>query len=299
IREEKTLNNYNSSRRDFIKSAVFGSAGVSLIPLLNINPFVKTLKKRNLNFHLKEYIKLGIATYSLRKFSRDEAIKMIKECRVPYVCIKSFHLPYNDTPEELNAGRLAFEKAGLKIVGGGVIYLKENNDESIKKYFDYAKTCGMPLMVIGPVPETLPRIEKFVKKYNIKVAIHNHGPEDPYFPGPADILKAINGMDPRVGVCIDVGHTARTGVDVVKSIAETGERLLDMHIKDLKDLKDKNSQCAVGEGKMPIPEIFKTLKKINYKGYVNLEYEINPDNPLSGMKESFAYMRGVLAGLGY
>ena len=155
----------------------------------------------------------------------------------------------------------------------------------------------MPLMVIAPTPQTLPGIEKFVKEYDIKVAIHNHGPEDPYFPGPKDALKVIDGMDPRVGVCLDVGHTTRTGVDIIDAISETGERLLDVHIKDLKDLMDKNSQCAVGEGKMPIPEIFKKLCEMKYPGYVNLEYEINPDNPLPGMKESFAYMRGVIAGL--
>ena len=30
---------------------------------------------------------------------------------------------------------------------------------------------------------------------------------------------------------------------------------------------------------------------------IHLKYEIDADNPLPGMKQSFAYMRGVLAGL--
>ncbi|MGH7599936.1 MAG: sugar phosphate isomerase/epimerase family protein, partial [bacterium] len=161
----------------------------------------------------------------------------------------------------------------------------------------YGKSSGMPLLVIAPKPEILPRLEKFVKQYDVKVAIHNHGPEDKYFPAPKDALKLIKNLDARVGLCVDVGHTTRTGADVVQEIAEAGNRVLDMHIKDLKDLMVKESQCIVGEGAMPIPEIFAQLQKMKYAGYANLEYEIDKDNPLPGMKQSFAYMRGVLAGL--
>jgi sugar phosphate isomerase/epimerase len=143
----------------------------------------------------------------------------------------------------------------------------------------------------------LPRIEKFVKQYDIKLAIHNHGPGDENFPSPYDALKAVKGMDPRMGLCIDVGHTVRTGTDVVRAVADAGPRLLDMHAKDLRDLRVAESQCIVGEGKIPIAEILRQLEAMRYAGCVNLEYEIEPDNPMPGMKQSFAYMRGVVAGL--
>ena len=242
-------------------------------------------------------IRLGVASYSLRKLSRAQAIAAIRELKTPYVNVKEFHLPYKSTPDELTAGRKEFDAAGLQIMGGGTIALNEDTDDDIGKYFEYAKLCGMPLMVIAPTPQTMPRVERFVKQYNIRVAVHNHGPEDKYFPAPQDALKVVKNMDPRVGLCVDVGHTARTGVDVVKSLAEAGPRLLDMHIKDLRSLSDKDSQCRVGEGAMPIPAIFKQLNKMNYQGTVNLEYEIDADTPLPGMVQSFAYMRGVIAGL--
>lgn len=242
-------------------------------------------------------IKLGVASYSLRKFDRSAAIAMIKEIGTPYVNIKSFHLPYESTPEEVATARREFEEAGLTIIGGGTITLKKDDDDDMRRYFEYAQRAGMPLMVIAPTPETLPRIEKFVKEYDIKVAIHNHGPEDKYFPAPADALKLIKDMDPRVGLCVDVGHTVRTGTDIVEALAEAGDRVLDIHIKDLADLMDKGSQVAVGEGKMPIAAIFRQLKKMKYTGYVNLEYEINAEDPLPGMKASFANMRKVLAEL--
>lgn len=241
--------------------------------------------------------RLGVATYSLRKLSRPEAIAAIQAIGTPWVNVKSFHLPEDATPEELAAGRKEFEDAGLTLVGGGTITLVKDDDESIGTAFEYARNCGFPLIVIAPRPENLARIETFVKRYDIQVAIHNHGPEDKYFPGPRDIVPLIRDMDPRVGVCVDVGHTARTGVDVVQAIADAGERVLDLHMKDLRDLGSRDSQCIVGEGRMPVAGIFEQLAKMGYTGCVNLEYEIDADDPLPGMVRSFAYMRGVEDGL--
>jgi sugar phosphate isomerase/epimerase len=178
-----------------------------------------------------------------------------------------------------------------------MITFETDTDEGVRKYFEYAKAAGMPVIVATCKPGMLPRIEKFVKQYDIKLAIHNHGPEDENFPSPYDVLKAVRGMDSRMGLCMDIGHTVRTGTDPVRAAADAGPRLLDMHAKDLRDLRDKESQCIVGEGKIPIAALFRQLEAMRYTGYVNLEYEIEPDNPMPGMKQSFAYMRGVLAGL--
>ena len=230
--------------------------------------------------------------------TRTDAIAAILALRSQYVSIKSFHLPYESTPEELAASRREFEDAGLTIVGGGVITLQQDDDDDVRTYFEYAKAAGMPLMVIAPTPTTLPRIERFAREYDIKVAIHNHGPEDQYFPGPREALPIIGDMDPRVGLCVDLGHTTRTGVDIVEALAEAGDRVLDIHVKDLRDLMARESQCIVGEGAMPMPAIFRQLAAMRYSGYVNLEYEIDAENPLPGMQQSFAHMRGVLAGLG-
>ena len=239
-------------------------------------------------------VKLGVASYSLRKLPRTDAIEAIRELETPYVNIKSFHLPYETSAEERAAGRAEFENAGLRIVGGGTIYLEEEDDDHVRFHFDYARACGMPLMVIGTTAANLPRIERFVKEYDIAIAVHNHGPEDDHFPGPQDVLPHIRNMDPRVGLCVDVGHTARTGIDVVEVLNHSGDRVLDMHMKDLRDLMVKESQCIVGEGAMPVEGIFDQLTKMNYKGYVNLEYEIDADNPLPGMKQSFTNMRQLL-----
>lgn len=277
-----------NTRRRFLHSSAAIAAGAALWPTVSTGaPALRNASS----------IQLGVASYSLRKFTRPQAIAMVKELGISHINIKSFHLEHELSPEQLKSGRREFEDAGLKIVGGGTITIHEDTDDYVRGVFEYAKNAGMPLIVIAPKPEIVPRIERFVKEYNIKAAIHNHGPEDQYFPGPRDVVAIVKDMDPRIGCCVDIGHTTRTGVDVVEAIREAGPRVLDMHVKDLRDLMDRDSQCAVGEGKMPIVGIFKQLMSMNYAGYVNLEYEIFADDPLPGMKQSFSYMRGVIDAL--
>jgi len=241
--------------------------------------------------------KLGIATYSLRKFPRAQAIAMLKQMKVKYVNIKDFHLPMNASPEEIRAGRKEFEDAGFIIEGGGNITFSKDDEQDIRKNFEYAKLAGMPIIVCAPTHATLPKMEKYAKEYNIKIAVHNHGPEDKHFPTPQSVLDVVKNMDPRMGLCIDCGHTSRTGVDVVESIKVAGPRLHSMHVKDLADAKVKESQCDVGDGVLPIVGIFKQLHRMNYTGGVMLEYEINENDPMMGIEKSLSYMRGVMAGL--
>jgi len=244
-------------------------------------------------------LKLGVASYSFREFQRRMAIDGTKKLGVKYINIKDFHLPLTATKEEIARARGEFAKAGLTILGGGNVSFQKADEDDIRAKFEYAKAAGMPVIVCAPTHETLPKMEKYVKEYNIKIAIHNHGPEDKHFPTPQSVLDAVKGMDQRCGLCIDVGHTVRTGVDVVETIRLAGGRLHDMHIKDLRDLMNKDSQVPVGDGKMPIPAIFRELLKMNYQGGVMLEYEVDATDPMPGMAKSFSYMRGVLAGMTY
>lgn len=153
------------------------------------------------------------------------------------------------------------------------------------------------MMICAPSHDTLDEVEALVKEFNIKTAIHNHGPEDDHFPTPRVALEALMNRDRRMGLCVDVGHTSRAGDDPVEWIRRAGPKLLDVHIKDLADLMDARSECPVGDGAMPIVSIFRTLREMNYQGGVMLEYELDPTDPLPGMVKSMAYMRGVLDGL--
>jgi sugar phosphate isomerase/epimerase len=241
--------------------------------------------------------RLGVATYSLRGFPRPQAIEMLKTLDVDTVSLKEFHAKIKGDPAEWAQARKDLDAVGIKVVSVGNITMTKDDDEEIEINFKYAQVMGATGIVCAPNIQTLPRIEKFVKKYNIKAMIHNHGPEDKNFPSPKSVFDAVKNMDPRMGLCIDIGHTVRAGASVLDSIELAGSRLLDFHIKDLKNLNERDSQCEVGDGAIPIAAIFKLLKKKKYTGNANLEYEINLKNPLPGMVKSFAYMRGVLAGM--
>jgi len=243
-------------------------------------------------------VKLGIASYTFRKFDAARLIEFMKQLRTPYLNVKDIHLPMGSAAE-VKAHADAYRAAGLTLTAAGTIYFTKDEDADVEAKFEYCKAAGISLIVGAPTHATLARVERFAKRYDIRVGIHNHGPEDKEWPSPLDVLKAVGSMDARLGCCIDVGHTMRAGVDVVEAIRKAGPRLFDLHLKDLAKSDAKDSQVAVGEGVMPIRAIFEELIRMRYAGYADLEYEIKEEDPMPGVMESFAYMRGVLAGLGY
>jgi sugar phosphate isomerase/epimerase len=245
-------------------------------------------------------IHLGLASYTFRNFTRAQLLGCMKQLNLTDLNCKDVkdHLPMNPA---LEAQALAdYAAAGIKLHAAGTISFSKDDDDDIRSKFEYCKRAGINVIVAGdPAPTTLPRIEKFVKEYDIRFAIHNHGPEDKLWPSPLTVLAAVKNMDPRMGSCIDVGHASRAGADVVAAIHEVGPRLFDMHIKDLADYRSIDSQVDVGDGIIPISGIFEALIAIRYKGFVDLEYEIHADDPMPGVIKSYGYMRGVLAGMGY
>jgi len=282
------------SRRSFVQSGALFAAACAAS---NATPSVAEPKPAS---GKPSPIHLGLASYTFRNFSRALMIDFMKQLNVADLNAKDAkdHLPTN--PDDEKKAVEDYNAAGIKLHAAGAIYFPKDEDDDIRAKFDYCKRAGIGVIVAGdPTPATLPRVEKFVKEYDIRIAIHNHGPEDKVWPSPLDILKLVKNLDPRIGCCIDVGHTVRAGTDVVEAIHEVGPRLFNMHMKDLTDFKSKESQVAVGRGIMPVREIFEALIATKYKGFVDLEYEIHGDDPMPGVIESFAYMRGVLTGLGY
>jgi sugar phosphate isomerase/epimerase len=281
------------SRRNFVRSSALVTAAVAA-PTSTLPVLEKTSVNEASPIHL------GLASYTLRNFTRAQMIAFLKQLNVSTLNLKDIkdHLPSDAQAE--SAALADYAAAGLQLHAAGTIYFEKDDDADIRSKFEYCKRAAIPVIVAGdPTPQNLPRIEKFVKEYDIRFAIHNHGPEDKLWHSPLDVLNAVKNMDPRIGCCIDVGHTVRAGTDVVQAIHQAGPRLFNVHMKDLTNFGDKESQVAVGEGIMPVPQIFQVLTAINYKGFVDLEYEIHPDDPLPGMISSFAYMRGVLAALGH
>jgi len=287
-------NIYEFNRRRFVQAGVLTAASlaVSSARTIALEPRAASGKPSP--------IKLGLASYTFRNFSRAQLIAYMKQLNLTELNAKDVkdHLPAD--PQGEAAALADYSANGIKLHAIGAVYFRKNEDEDVRAQFEYAKRAGIGVIVAGdPTPETLPRIEKFVREYDIRIAIHNHGPEDKVWPSPMNVLKAVEGMDPRMGCCIDVGHCVRAGTDVVEAVRAAGPRLFNMHMKDLTNFTDKDSQVAVGDGKLPFREIFEALIAIRYPGFVDLEYEVHADDPMPGVIASFAYMRGVLAGMGY
>lgn len=241
-------------------------------------------------------LKLGLASYSARNFTLDQCLEMAKALGVKHLNFKDVHIPRTDPPDAIKAARAKVEAAGFTITGGGTITFR-NDEAAIRRDFEYARLAGMPLIVAAPSTDSLDAVEKVAKEFKIRVAIHNHGPEDKFFPSPYDAYKAIKARDPLMGLCIDIGHAWRAGADPAKAVLDLRDRVYDMHVKDLADLKQRDSQVIVGKGAIDFPALFRALVAIKFQGNVALEYEIDAKDPLPGMLQSVAYMRGVLAGI--
>ena len=285
------MTNKEQSRRQFIKIASISTAA-SLTGARNSLGQVRGSAPRQA---AKQRFKLGLASYTLRKFNLDDTLAMTKRVGLKYICFKSFHLPLDSTPAQIRSVLAKVKEAGLILYGGGVIYMR--NQDQVHQAFDYAKAAGMKVIVGVPMPELLPLVDKKVKEYDIKVAIHNHGPGDKVYPTPASAYEKIKDLDSRIGLCNDIGHTIRAGSDPAVSARKFADRLLDVHIKDVSEATPKGHGLEIGRGVIDIPKFLKMLVKIKYSGIVSFEYEKDADDPMAGLAESVGYVRGVLAAI--
>ncbi|MDT8300681.1 MAG: sugar phosphate isomerase/epimerase family protein [Sedimentisphaerales bacterium] len=276
------------TRRQFIKIASIGAA-VSLTGARSSLGQVRGVQAG------KQQFKLGLASYTLRKFNLDDTLAITKRVGLRYICFKSMHLPLDSTPAQIRSVVAKVKEAGLILYGGGVIYMR--NQDQVHQAFDYAKAAGMKVIVGVPMPELLPLVDKKVKEYDIKVAIHNHGPGDKVYPTPASVYERVKDLDKRIGLCNDIGHTKRIGSDPAISAKKFADRLLDVHIKDVSEATAQGNGVEIGRGVIDIPEFLKMLVRIKYSGIVSFEYEKDADDPIAGLAESVGYIRGVLAAI--
>jgi sugar phosphate isomerase/epimerase len=281
------------NRRRFLQAGLIGS-GAAVTTLAIPRPALGAVTKEVRD--PLDGLKLGIASYTFRKFTLEQAIDMTKKLGLNYINLKDVHLPLKSTPEECHAAGEKVRSAGLILMGGGVIYMK-NDAAQIRSIFEYAKNAGMPTIVCSPDPDALDEVEKRAKEYDLRIAIHNHGPTDTKYPSPLDVLKLIQDRDARMGICMDVGHTVRINQDPVPVIKKCAPRLYDFHIKDETQATKDGKPTEVGRGVIDIVAVLQALLKVKFKGHLGLEYEAHADDPFPGALESIAYIRGILAAL--
>ncbi|MFW5755779.1 MAG: TIM barrel protein [Tangfeifania sp.] len=276
-----------TNRRNFLKAAGIGLAATTLPTLAGAAGPSSVRRKNKFDFQL------GIASYSLRNFNREQALDMTVRCGVERICFKSMHLPLDSGKAEIEKAVADCKEKGVALYSGGVIYMKNNAE--VDQAFEYAKMAGMDMIVGVPNHELLSYVEGKVKDYDIKLAIHNHGPGDDLYPSAESAYNLIKNMDKRMGLCIDIGHTKRIDRNPEQDVIDFFDRVHDIHIKDVTAAKAEGTTCIVGRGVIDIPSFLETVVKMDYKGTIALEYEADVNDPLPGMMESFGYTKGVLA----
>ena len=240
-------------------------------------------------------LSLGLASYTFKDFPLDQTLAMTARVGLKYVCLKSFHLALNATPEQIAQAVAKVKAAGLDLYGGGVIYMAKPAE--VEQAFAYAKAAGMKTIVGVPHPDVLPLVNQKVQQDDICVAIHNHGPGDKLYPTSEVAYERIKTLDRRIGLCMDIGHTLRAGADPVRDARRFADRLLDIHIKDVTAATPAGKTVEIGRGVIDIPGFLRALLETGFSGVCSFEFEKDPKDPLAGLAESVGYVRGVLAAL--
>jgi sugar phosphate isomerase/epimerase len=275
------------SRRQFLKLAGTGVLAAGTSSLFAYPNMPVSVDKA------KNTFTIGMAGYTFLRFDVEKTIEIMKRVGVTNLSLKDFHMPMNSSQEKINSVLGKFKSAGLNVYTVGVIYMKTK--ESVDQAFEYAKMAGVKMIVGAPNYELLPYVEEKIKSYDFKLAIHNHGPDNPLFPNATDIWNHIKDLDSRIGICIDIGHTTRDGQDPSVDIMKYKSRIYDIHIKDVDKATKEGKTVEMGRGIIDIPKVIATLRKIKYSGSCSLEFEKDMTDPLAGIAESIGYFKGVMA----
>ncbi|HVG14876.1 MAG TPA: sugar phosphate isomerase/epimerase [Chitinophagaceae bacterium] len=279
------------SRRQAIKSGLVAAIGTALVKSTAASPFEKGATP--FDEQAWQDFKVGIASYTFRKLSLDDTIKAMQRLGLKYISVKDFHLALTSSAAERTTAMQKLKAAGITPMSCGNITM-QNDEKDIRRAFQYAKDCDMPVIVCSPHPDSMPILDKLVKEFDIKLAIHNHGPEDKRFPSPYDVMKVIKGYDQRIGLCIDVGHTARAKVNPAEAIVKCKERLYDLHFKDINTTEANGKTIEAGRGVLDLPSIVRAMQKIKYPYLVSIEFEEWADDPIPSVAETVGYARGLM-----
>lgn len=239
-----------------------------------------------------ENFKVGMAGYTFVNFDLDKTLDIMQKCDVKYLCIKDFHLPLSSSDIQIEEFHQKLSAKGVTGYAVGPIYMK--TEEEVDNAFEYAKRVGVKLIVGVPNYELLPYVDKKVKEYDFKYAIHLHGPDMALYPDADDVWENVKDLDPRIGMCLDIGHDRRNGKDPIEDLEKYISRVFDIHLKDVTGATKAGYSVEVGRGILDIPGFVRMLRKTGYDGVCSLEHERNMKDPFLGIAESIGYFRGVI-----
>ncbi len=237
---------------------------------------------------------LGIQMYSLRNFPIDQALDMVKALGLTRVEFYPQMLPVTDDAARIAAFKKNLADRGLTLSGYGVNGFGKNFEAS-RKVFEFAKAIGTSIILADPTPESFPNLDELVKEFDMRIAIHNHGPKHRYNKV-LDVVSAIEKYDQRIGACADLGHYLRSGERPIDVIRALEGRLYGIHLKDHAEMKEKAKGVILGKGLIDVPAVMEALVAVKFPadGSLSLEYEENAKDPMADLKECVAAARAAL-----
>lgn len=276
-----------TTRRNFIRLAGIGAVTASM-------PAIPSLASAaTLPLQSKELFELGVAGYSFfgYKDDIDKDIEILKAVNIKYITLKDFQLPYNCTKEQADLIMGKFRAAGIEPYGLGVIDMR--NEKEVDEAIAYASRASIKMIIGAPRANVLQYLENKIKSTDIRVAIHNHGPEDKTFPDIDSIYEKIKNMDKKMGICLDIGHSYRCGHNPSEMLLKYQDRIFDMHFKDVDKPVLEGKTVVNGRGGIDFISYVKAVRKAKYSGKISLEFELKV--PDMGIAESLGHFRGVLS----
>ncbi|MEP7317935.1 MAG: sugar phosphate isomerase/epimerase family protein [Panacibacter sp.] len=239
--------------------------------------------------------KLGIQLWTFNTSSLYTAIKKADSCNVKYVEAFPFQQLSDEGPAVFGPPMTADErkklkeflrKKGIAIAAVGVFSATSVKDW--KEFFEFAADMKIPMITAEPERNQLNDVNRLAATYNIKVAIHDHPIPDIYW-HPDSVLLAIKGR-PNLGVCADIGHWVRNGLNVVDCLKKCSGRIFELHLKDVAEFGNTQApDVLLGEGVCNIPAVLQELKSQDFKGLFAIEYEEHPNNNMKDIKQHVQY----------
>jgi sugar phosphate isomerase/epimerase len=274
---------------------VLGDLPAPTIPSAKVTPAVRAQEKLGW--------RLGVEAYTFHKFTFFEAIEKTAQLGLAYVGGLSFQkvsadISRNFAPglsdAELQQIRFKLDDAGVRLL---TYYIQDipGDEAGCRRVFEFGRKIGIETFMTEPKPEALGVIERFCDAYDIKVALHNHGPkQSPVYWDPANIVKLCQGRSPRLGACADVGYWMRSGIDPIQGLRTLGDRLLTIQMHDLDTVSAEGHDVPWGTGAGRAEAILREVHRLRLQPTMwGLEYSHNFLASLPEVEQCAAFFNRV------
>ncbi|HEY0433044.1 MAG TPA: sugar phosphate isomerase/epimerase [Chitinophagaceae bacterium] len=246
--------------------------------------------------------KLGVALWTFHTVDFPGSLDAVDSTGLKYIEPNTF-VPagkqWNDSAiGQLSVAGIASLKSFIEKKGFHTESLYIVGDKTIQswvKQFDIAKQLGAKYVTTEPPLDMWDSIDSLAGKYGIKVAIHEHWKGFSHYWNPDTTLMALKGH-PNFGVCADLGHWPKSGIDPLEAVKKLAGHIFIIHLKDIAAYNDpKLVDVPVGTGVVKFPEIFAELKKQHFNGYIYIERDATdkPSNVASVRQEIKYYKEQV------